>query len=160
MCAWRKKGALCAAIGLVAAVATAVPARAEDPQPAASSAQAAPFRAKLVSNVARARKAATAFASVAKQPPPKNLAPADRKLYEEQSRWLAEAAARFTAVRTQMDAVLAKGQKAPATEIAQMSMQLLQLEDAVVAESRRFDKLSAQARARHEAPLKAMRDEK
>jgi hypothetical protein len=119
----------------------------------------APFRAKLVSNAALVRRAASTFSTVAKQPAPPKLSGDQRKLYDEHTKWLADGASRLGTLHTQMETVLAKGTKAPATELAQMNMQFLTLREAIEAESRRFNELAA-ARARHAAAMNAIRAEK
>jgi hypothetical protein len=120
----------------------------------------APFRAKLVSNAALVRRAASTFSSVAKQPAPPKLSGDQKKLYDEHTKWLADGASRLGVLHTQMDAVLAKGTKAPATELAQMNMQFLTLRESIEAESRRFTELVAAARARHAAAMTAIRADK
>lgn len=120
----------------------------------------APFRAKLVSNAAVVRRAASTFANVAKRPPPAKLSGDQRKLYEEHTKWLSNGAMRLGALHSQMDHVLAKGTRASATELAQTNMSYLTLRESIETEARRFDSLTTSARARHRAAMNAIRAEK
>lgn len=133
---------------LAAFSAGAADARADD-------AATAPFRAKLVSNVALARKGATSLSSIAKHAPPKGLAADERKAWSEQSKVLAAGAARLSALKHRMDAVLAKA-NAPASEIAQVSLELANAQQQIETESQRCS-VGAPTKARHEAAMKAIR---
>lgn len=128
----------------------------EAPTPPAN----APFRAKLVGNAKVAQHAASTLASVAKQPAPASLSAADKKRYSEHSKWLADSAARLSVVHERMQKVLAKGDKAPATEVATMSMEFVNVRDALELEARRFADLAKPARARHATAMTAVRADK
>ena len=126
----------------------------------AQKAETAPFRAKLVSNAALVRRAASTFSMAARQPAPAKLSGDQRKLYDEHTKWLADGANRLGALHTQMEGVLAKGLKAPVTELAQMNMQFLTLRESIEAESRRFNELVPAARPRHATAMTAIRADK
>lgn len=128
--------------------------------PAATSSENAPFRAKLVTNAAVARRAATTFASIAKQPAPASLSAADKKRYADHSKWLTDSAARLNAVHERMQLVLAKGDKSPVTEVATTNMEFVNLRDAIEAESKRFASLPKAASSRHTTAMSAVRAEK
>lgn len=115
----------------------------------------APFRAKLVSNVVVARKAATSLSSIAKQSPPKNLSADEKKAWVEHSKALAAAAARFGSLKARMDAVLAKT-NAPPSQLAQINLELATAQQESEQESQRFA-VAAALKARHEAAMKAIR---
>ncbi len=134
---------------LVAVLALAVPARADDP--------GAPFRAKLAMNAVIAKRAASALALIAKQSPPRGLSTEQRKTWTEHSRALAAAAGRFAALKVRMDAVLAKGVHAPPSELAQINLELGTVQQEVEQDSSRFESLGPAAHARHEAVVKAIR---
>ena len=130
--------------------------------PSASSAHAAettktdPFKAKLVESAALAARVTSALAAIAHRPPPKHLTAEQRKAWDEQSRWLGDASARFAAMKKTMDAVLAKTKVSP-SELAQTSLQFAALQEATQAESRRFESLAPCCRERHEATLAALK---
>jgi hypothetical protein len=141
-------GAL-AFVATFAALTSAAPARADD------AATTAPFRAKLVSNVAVAKKGASSLTSIAKQSPPKNLSADERKAWADQSKALASGAARLNALRLRMDAVLAKAH-APASELAQVNLELGNAQQEIENESQRCAVGNA-TKARHDAAMKAIR---
>ncbi|MBX3233217.1 MAG: hypothetical protein KIT84_20710 [Labilithrix sp.] len=124
-----------------------------------TTAENAPFRAKLILNASIARRAATTLRSIAKQQAPAKLSATEKKRFAEHSKWLSDSAAKMEAVHERMQKVLAKGDKAPATEIATMSMEFVNLRDAIEAEARRFADLKPAA-ARHAAAMNAVRAEK
>lgn len=132
-----------------AALAVALPAHADDP--------GGPFRAKLAMNAALARRAASSLGALSKQAAPKKLSPDHAKAWKEQSRTLATAAARFAAMKIKMDHVLAKGAHAPASEMAQVSLELGEVQEETARESGRFEAVSPALRARHEAAMRAIR---
>ena len=131
--------------------------RAEATSPSTST---APFRAKLVSNAALVRRAASTFSNAAHQPAPAKLSTEQRKRNNEHTRWLTGGATRLGALQLQMDVVLAKGLKAPATELAQTNMSYLTLRETLESESRRLGELMPAARARHALAMTAIRGDK
>jgi hypothetical protein len=120
----------------------------------------APFRAKLVTNAVLVQRAAGSFSSAAKQPAPPKLSADQRKLYAEHTKWLEANATKLSTLHSQMDVVLAKGSKAPATELALMNMQFVTLCEAIELESRRFAELAVAARNRHTVAMSAIRNQK
>ena len=133
------------------AVAAGAPtvARADDP------ASTAPFRAKLVSNVAVARKGATSLGAIAKHAPPKGISADERKAWGEQSKAFAAGAARLAALKARMDTVLAKA-NAPASELAQVNLELANTQQDIENESQRCS-LGAATKARHDSAMRSIR---
>ena len=123
-------------------------ARADDP--------GAPFRAKLAMNMVVAKKAASSLATIAKQTPPKGLNADQRRAWDDQSKALAGAATRFSQLKARMDVVLAKGQNAPPSELAQVNLELVSVQQETEQSSGRFDAVSTPAHARHVAVVKAI----
>lgn len=149
--------ALFVAFALLAAVPTwATPAAAESETEAPPS--AAPFRAKLEMNATAARRASQKLAALAKQPAPAKLSRAEARLYAEHTKWLAGSAARLASVHARMEQVLAKGNRAPITEVATTNMELSNACDAIEAEAKRFNALPKPARSRHASALSALRN--
>ncbi|MFO0739479.1 MAG: hypothetical protein U0270_26510 [Labilithrix sp.] len=145
---------------IVAAPVWASPAAAgsDRAEPAPSN---APFRVMLVSNSAAAQRAAAKLSALARQPAPAKLSKADLRLYSEHTKWLAESAARLASIHGHMEQVLAKGDKAPITEVATTNMELVNARDAIEAEAKRFNGLSkTPARSRHVSALIALRADK
>jgi hypothetical protein len=134
---------------LLGVLSVAAPARADDP--------GAPFRAKLMMNVAVARRAAAGLAAIAKQSPPRGLPADEKKAWSEHSKALASGSARFAALKGRMDAVLAKGKNAPPSEVAQINMELSTVQQDVEQASSRFESLGAASRTRHQAAMKILR---
>lgn len=136
-------------LALLAALSAGSYARADDV------ASTAPFRAKLVSNAAVARKGATSLGSIAKQAAPKGASPDERKAWADQSKVLAAGAARLSALKLRMDAVLAKT-NAPASELAQINLELATTQQQIETDSQRCA-TGAATKARHEAAMKTIR---
>ena len=132
---------------LVCALAPA--AYAEEPM------SAAPFRAKVVANVALAKRGSTSLSSIAKQAPPKTLSADERKAWTEQSKVLASGASRLAALKLRMDAVLSKS-KAPASELAQVNLELVNAQQEIEKASS-SQATGAATKARHDAAMKALR---
>lgn len=144
------------ALALVVAVpAWAIPAAARNAVAEAAPSNAA-FRVVLASNAAAAQRASVKLTALAKQPAPKKLSKAERHLYTEHTKWLTDSAARLAAVHSHMRQVLAKGEKAPITEVATANMELVNARDAIEAEAKRFNGLAKAAKARHESALLAV----
>ena len=116
---------------------------------------AAPFRAKLVFNVALAKKGASSLTAIAKQSPPKHLSQDERKAWSEQSKVLAAGAARLTALKQRMDAVLAKPH-AGASELVLINLELGNAQRVIEDESQRHAVTNA-TKTRHEAAMKSIR---
>jgi hypothetical protein len=133
---------------LAASVAGAPCARADD------AAAVAPFRAKLVSNLAVARKAATGLPPIAKQAAPKGLTAEERKAWADQSKALAAGATRLGALKARMDAVLAKA-NAPASELAQINLELATTQQDIEQQSARFA-VGPASKTRHDAAMRAI----
>ena len=114
-----------------------------------------PFRAKLVFNVAIAKKGASSLTAIAKQSPPKHLSSDERKAWSEQSKVLAGGAARLAALKQRMDAVLAKPH-AGASELVLINFELGNAQREIEDESQRHA-VSAATKARHEAAMKTIR---
>jgi hypothetical protein len=130
------------------AMATTRPADAAEPIDA--------FKARMVQNIGVATKAASALSSIGKRKAPKGIKGEQRRAYDEQSRWLVEASARFAAMKARMETALAKARPSPA-EIAQLNLEFVTVRDAAQAESSRFDGSSSACHARHVSALAALR---
>jgi len=135
---------------IVVVLAFAGTARADEQDPGA------PFRAKLAMNMVVAKKAASSLATIAKQSPPKGLSADQRRAWGDQSKALAGAATRFSQLRARMDVVLAKGTNAPPSELAQVNLELVSVQQETEQASGRFDSLSTPLHARHVAVVKAI----
>lgn len=120
------------------------------PQPEPPVTSVEPFRAALSLNLTHATQAEKAMASIAKQPAPKSMKDAQRKLFDEQSAWLRISATRLHGVEVRMQQILAKGAGAP--EIASINMEFVRMRDEIEMQSHRYDA----AKARHAAALKAL----
>ena len=91
---------------------------------------------------------------------PAKLSKTEAKLYAEHTKWLSESAARLAGVHAKMEQVLAKGDKAPITEVATTNMELVNARDAIEADAKRFIGLAKAAKPRHASALSAVRSEK
>ncbi len=140
---------LSCASAVVAPLATTRTADAQETSPD-------PFKAKLVGNAAIAAKVAQTLGTIAKRSAPKGLTAEQRKGFDEQSRWLSDAAGRFAAMKKTMDAVLAKTKASP-SELAQTSMQFVALVGATESEAGRWDGLAPACHDRHAAAVAAMK---
>jgi hypothetical protein len=152
------------AVFFAMALALAVPAWASPASAGHDTAEPAPangpFRAKLQMNAIAARAASQKLAALAKQPPPAKLSKVELRLYAAHTKWLNDSAARLASVHARMEQVLAKGDRAPITEVATMNMELVNARDAFEAEARRFNGLPKAARARHASALAAIHEAK
>lgn len=144
---------------IVAVPAWATPASA-DGEMGEAAPSAAPFRAKLEMNAAAARRASQKLAALARQPAPAHLSKSEARLYAEHTKWLSGSAARLASVHAKMEQVLAKGNRAPITEVATTNMELSNTRDAIEAEAKRFNGLAKSARPRHASALTAVRESK
>jgi hypothetical protein len=117
----------------------------------------APFRLVLQNNAGAARRASQKLAALAKQPAPAKLSTAERRLYADHTKWLNDASVRLAGIHARMEQVLAKGEKAPITEVATTNMELVNARDAIEAEAKRFNGLAKPAKGRHASALAAVR---
>lgn len=145
---------------LVAVPAWAAPATARGHDTGEVAPSNGAFRVALISNAAAARRASQKLATLARQPAPAKLSKPELRLYAEHTKYLSESAARLASVHAKMEQVLAKGDKAPITEVATTNMELVNARDAIEADGKRFAGLAKPAKPRHVSAMSAVRSEK
>ncbi len=142
-------------VALVLGLACA-PALLAAPRADAAEANPDPFKTKLVENAALAGKLASTLQTFAHKQAPKGLSAEQRKGWDEQTRWLGDASARFAAMKKNMDAVLAKT-KVSTSELAQTNMLFAQQREAAENESHKFESIAPACRDRSAAALAALK---
>ncbi|HEY8074397.1 MAG TPA: hypothetical protein VIF62_09810 [Labilithrix sp.] len=115
-----------------------------------------PFKAKLVDNAQLAARLAATLSSMAHKPAPRGLSAEQRKGWDEQTRWLGDASARFAAMKKSMDAVLAKTKVSP-SEMVQTNLQFAQQRDATETESHKYETVAPACRERAAAAIAALK---
>ncbi len=143
-------------VALVLVLSCAFATLADAPRAEAAEANPDPFKAKLLDNAALAAKLAHELSTIAHKPTPRGLTAEQRKGWDEQTRWLGDASARFAAMKRSMDAVLAKTKVSP-SEMAQANLQFAAQREATENESHKFEAVAPACRERAAATVAALK---